>query len=494
MVTITEKLAKYVNKMKFKHIPKKTLNIAKMQLMNIIPTMFAGSTTEPGEITYNAFKNSGGNPKASIITKPEKVGIDKAVLINSVYAQALDYEDYGIPMHNGCTTAIVSLAFTEAMELSGKDLTLGMILGNEINCRIGLSLIPSVTIGQIMDPLVHPISAAVIGSKLMGLNLEQTINAIGIAAYLPQYPVLKGFFGPHSKVLTSALPAQNGVIACQLASKGFTGSHEIFSAPDGFCNFMGDMPAPRRIEMALDYKTWMTNTLSFKLYPGCGYLDAPLDCIFNILEKNPNIDIDSIKSVKIKLPGLAATSMAFADRPDATLEGLKKPDSSYIILNFNVPYNIAVALIDKELTPRQFTKKRIFDPKIHELAKKVNVETDLAMTIGMFKSFLPKELDLRYISLDKIDSMILDAVRGDFKWEFGSKVVIKMEDGKRYKASTNIAKGSPGNHNIDYVIKKFRQESNYIGLDEGKIEKAIKLINNIENLDSIDELLESITV
>ncbi|MBD3229199.1 MAG: hypothetical protein GF329_13535 [Candidatus Lokiarchaeota archaeon] len=494
MPTLTEKIAKYSYDMKFDHIPKKTLKIAKMQLMNILATIFAGTQTKPGLIAYEAFKESGGSPKSTIITKSEKICIDKAVLINSIYSQSLDYEDYGMPMHSGCTVGPVSLAFTEAFELSGKDLILGMVLGNEINCKVGLSLFPSVTTGQTMDPLVHPISSAIIGSKLMGLKLEKITNAIGIAAYLPQYPILKGFFGPHSKVLTSALPAQNGVIACQLASKGLSGSHNIFTAPDGFINFLSDLPAPDRVALLLDYKTWMTNTLSFKLYPGCAYLDAPLDCVFEILEKYPDIDTDSIGSIKVKLPGLGTVSMDMSDRPAATLEGLKKPDSSYIILNFNVPYNIAAALIDKELTPKQFTDERIYDAKIHELAKKVKVDTDTAMTLKIFQSFLPKGFNLSDITPDKINSLMVKALRGEFKWEFGSKVIIKMKDGKKYRASTKIAKASPGNHDEKYIINKFKQESKYIGLTDDKINESIELIRNIENLDTIDELLKLITL
>ncbi|MHA1790383.1 MAG: MmgE/PrpD family protein [Candidatus Helarchaeota archaeon] len=494
MATLTEKIAKYAFDLNFNRIPEKTLKIAKMQLMNIIATVFAGTTTKPGKIAYNAFANSGGNLKSTIITSKKKVSIDKAVLINSIYAQALDYEDYGIPMHCGCMVGPVSLAFTEAYKLSGKDLILGMVLGNEINCKIGLSLFPSVTTGQTMDPLVHPISAAIIGSKLMGLDLEKMTNAIGIAAYLPQYPILRGFFGPHSKVLTSALPAQNGVIACQLAANGLTGSHNIFEPQDGFVHMMADMPSPDRIEFTLDYDLWMTNTLSFKLYPGCAYLDAPLDCVFKILSEHPDIDTKSIKSINVKLPGLGTVSMDMSDRPDSTLEGLKKPDASYVILNFNVPYNIAAALIDKELTPRQFTDDRIFDPEIHNLAKKVKIKTDTGMTLKIFQSFLPEGFKLSDISVDKVNSLMTQALKGDFKWEFGSSVIIKMNDGTKYRASTNIAKGCPGNLNKEQIIKKFNQESKYIGLDKNKMDKALNLIEQIETLDTIDELIKSITL
>lgn len=493
LATTTEKLADYAYNMKFTDIPSHILELGKMQLMNLIATIFAGAKTRPGQIALTAFKDAGGSPLASIITSHTKVALDKAILINGIFAQALDYEDYAIPMHVGCTTVPVSLGYAEVMELSGKDLLLGIILGNEISCRVGLSLFPSLTTGQTMDPLVHPITAAVIGAKLMNLEREQLLNAIGIAAYLPQYPILEGFFGPHTKVLTSALPAQNGVIACQLASKGFTGSHNIFSPPDGFCHLMADMPAPSRITEKLDYEHWLTNTISFKLYPGCAYLDAPLDCVFEILEKNPTLNPEEIKEIKVKLPGLGTISMDLANRPAATLEGLKHPDSSYVILNFNVPYNIAAALIDKELTPKQFTDDRIFDPRIHDLAKKVKVETDLSMTLQIFQSFIPKGMNLMNIKPDFLNDLLFETIKGDFKWEFGSQVVIKMTDGTKYKAATTIAKAAPGNHDTKFIIEKFKREATYIGYDTQKTEDLLKILKSIEDYDSIKDLLKLIT-
>ncbi|MHA1144548.1 MAG: MmgE/PrpD family protein [Candidatus Helarchaeota archaeon] len=492
MATATEKLAKYAREMTFDKIPAKTVKIAKMQLMNMIATIFAGAKTKPGKIIFDAFKDAGGHPSATIIGSGVKVALDKAVLINGTYAQALDYEDYGMPMHNGCTVVPVSLGYCEVLKLSGKDLLLGMILGNEINSRIGMSLFPSVTTGQTMDPLVHPISTAVIGARLQGFEMEQIVNAIGIAAYLPQYPILKGFFGPHSKVLTSSLPALNGIIACQLAAKGFTGSHQIFTAPDGFCNLMADLPSPDRITIGLDHDLWMTDTLSFKLYPGCAYLDAPLDCVFQILEKNPTLDPDKIEKVSVKLPGLGTISMNLSDRPESTIEGLQKPDSSYVILNFNVPYNIAAALIDKELTPRQFTDDRILDPKIHELAKKVHVETDIAMTVQIFQSFLPEGKTLTSIDPKNLTSILVEALKGDFKWEFGSKVIIKTTDGTKFRASTKIARASAGNHDIKFIEDKFKREAADFGFDEQKISECLKILNEIEAHDSLDPLISII--
>jgi hypothetical protein len=202
---------------------------------------------------------------------------------------------------------------------------------------------------------------------------------------------------------------------------------------------------------------------------------------------------DEIESINVKLPGLGTISMDLSQRVEATLEGLKNSDASYVILNFNVPYSIAAALIDRELTPRQFQDARIYDPQIHELAKKVKVETDMAMTVQIFQSFIPKGLKLTDIQPHKINDLLFEAIKGDFKWEFGSKVVIKMKDGHKYKASTTIAKASPGNHDKEFILKKFRQEAAYMDYDSAKIDELITILDDIEHYDSIQDLLQLIT-
>ncbi|MHA1651699.1 MAG: MmgE/PrpD family protein, partial [Candidatus Helarchaeota archaeon] len=90
MATITEKLADYAYNMKYTDIPERIVRIGKMQLMNLIATIFAGTKTRPGEIALAAFKDTGGSPPASILTTKVKVGLDKAVLVNGIFAQALD--------------------------------------------------------------------------------------------------------------------------------------------------------------------------------------------------------------------------------------------------------------------------------------------------------------------------------------------------------------------------------------------------------------------
>ena len=66
-------------------------------------------------------------------------------------------------------------------------------------------------------------------------------------------------------------------------------------------------------------------------------------------------------------------------RPFTNLEEIKRT-KSHTALNFSIPYNVAVILIDKELTPDQFTEERVLDPEIQELSKKIRLSMDIGLT------------------------------------------------------------------------------------------------------------------
>ncbi|MHA1595572.1 MAG: MmgE/PrpD family protein [Candidatus Baldrarchaeia archaeon] len=61
------------------------------------------------------------------------------------------------------------------------------------------------------------IGSACAASRLLGLDKERIRNAIGIAAYQATFIAIRGFMGPHTKVLTLAVPAMLGVMAARLA-------------------------------------------------------------------------------------------------------------------------------------------------------------------------------------------------------------------------------------------------------------------------------------
>lgn len=175
--------------------------------------------------------------------------------------------------------------------------------------------------------------------------------------------------------------------------------------------------------------------------------------------------------------------------PYASLEYIQK-EKSPVALNFSIPYNVAVLLIDKELTPKQFTEERILDPKVHELAKKVRIVNDISTSMDILEALPSINIpSLKDIIRGKFS--LKDANLEKIKVGFGAKVKIQLKNGKVLRAAQKTPLGSPGNYVP--LENKYRQEATAIKFPEEKIQNAIALVDSLEELSNIRELVGQFT-
>ncbi|MHA1358800.1 MAG: MmgE/PrpD family protein [Candidatus Helarchaeota archaeon] len=485
-LTYAEEIAHFVVHLKYEEIPTRVLKKAKEQLLGVLAALYAGSQTLPGKIILKTITDWGDREEASLIPSGFKTSVRSAVLGNSSVGVALDYVDYLLSGHTGISAVPVSLAIGEKLESSGKEVLVGQIIANEVEGRLGTSVFIGPQNGQCWS-YIHLVGGAIAAGRLLDLDETQIAHAIGIALSQSIFTILRGFMGPHSKLLTTGVPSQIGVQAAYLAMNGFTGATDIIENPIGFCNMMADVPLKFMVTNALG-DAWVTDTICYKLYPGCAYIDGMADCIQKILKKEPTLNPEEIEEV-IVYSSLLTSVMNDLAIPYTTTKHLQN-DKSHVALNFSIPFNAAVMLIDKELTPRQFTQDRILDPKVHALAKKVRIENDLATSLDLLEA-LPS------IRIPKLKELVggkfslKDANLEKVKVGFGAKVKIKMKNGTIYKAVQKLPRGTPGNYIP--MEKKYRLEAAAVKFQPNKINNAINLVNSIENVSNIKELIQEIT-
>ena len=94
------------------------------------------------------------------------------------------------------------------------------------------------------------IGAAVAVSKLLGLSIEQTSHAIGIAA--TQVIGLREMFGAHTKSFHHGRAAQSGLMAAVMAQGGYTSSLQALEAKRGWANVVGATKSKAQLEADLD--------------------------------------------------------------------------------------------------------------------------------------------------------------------------------------------------------------------------------------------------
>ncbi|MHA1752065.1 MAG: MmgE/PrpD family protein [Candidatus Helarchaeota archaeon] len=480
--TVAEDIAEFVVNLKYKDIPNRIIKKAKDQILGVIAAIYAGSLTDEGKIIINTVKQFGDKEESSLIPSGFKTSVRSSVLCNSSVGVALDYVDYLLSGHTGVSAVPVSLAVGESLNSTGKEVITAQIIANEIEGRLGTSVFLGPQNGQLWS-YIHLIGGAVAASRLLGLNEDQVANAIGIALAQSTYTIFRGYFAM-AKLFVSGLPAQIGVQAAYFAKNGLRGAHDIIEHPLGFCNLMADIPLKFITNSALG-KAWVTDTLCYKIYPGCAYVDAIADCILD-LHKEFDINYKEIKRVEV-FSSILTTAMDDFAAPFTTIDSLKK-EQTHVALNFTVPYTVAATLIDKELTPRQFKKERYLNPEIHNLANKVKIIPDSkisseilgtlpAIKIPSLKEIISGKYSLADINLD------------DVTVAFAGAVKIIMNNGKKYYKKQNIPYGAPGN---PYDLKKkFTQEAINI-LPSEKIDPAIRAINNIEAIENIGDLIQKI--
>ena len=127
----------------------------------------------------------------------------------------------------------IIFALGDVLEISGKDAILAYVVGQETISRIARGVHmhhydkgwhPTATLGVF--------GATATASRLLGLSIEQTAKALGIAASLASG--IKSNFGSMTKPLHVGHGNRNGLYAAMLAKEGFTSNDNAFEHKQGF--------------------------------------------------------------------------------------------------------------------------------------------------------------------------------------------------------------------------------------------------------------------
>lgn len=382
----TREMAEWAAQLRFQDIPERIVEEAKLQLTSVLASIIAGSRTTAGRSVAAAVLRWADAGPCRLIPGGEGIAMKEAMAGNSALSMLLDFDDYLFSGHTGHSAVLTPLMLAGREEITGELFILSQTIANEIEGRIGGSVMLGPLNGQ-MWAFIHAAGAACAAGRVLGLDAPQMANALGMSLAQPSRPLTAGFMGGDSKLFTAASNIYTGVLAAQFASEGLTGPDDILEADDGFCETFSFVPIfPMLTRLG---ECWLSDTLSCKLYPGCAYIDAVMDGVFEI-RREKEIDVSDI--FKIDIYG----SIFTAKMDELSRPLVRETFSHPVTLNFYTPYNVAAGLLDGELGPAQFEPERIRDPKIWELARRVRVHHDVSLTGKMVDS-ITDIIDIRYL-------------------------------------------------------------------------------------------------
>src|ERR1700758_2796908 len=141
---VTAKLARYTFVTRWEDVPTNVRHQAKRSFMNLFAAALAGCRTQPIEIALASLAEFSGGRQAAVIGRAERIDALSAAFLNAASANVHDFCDTHLAtvIHPTAPVAPALLALAELRSVSGRDLLLAFIVGNEIQARIGLAFSP----------------------------------------------------------------------------------------------------------------------------------------------------------------------------------------------------------------------------------------------------------------------------------------------------------------------------------------------------------------
>jgi len=251
------------------------LHEAKRSLMNYFAVAFAAGKDETITKAIAVFSRFSANTAASIVGRNIKTDMLNAAALNAMAANVFDFDDTHIPtiIHPTAPVASAILALSQTQKINGCDFLRALVLGMEIECRIGNVISPMhYSRGWHITSTCGVFGSAMAAGKLLNLSAQQLNWALGSAS--AQASGLVETLGTMSKSMSVGNAARNGLLSAVLAEQNFTGPDFPLDGERGFLRVFGENPTLERLLDDLGSQ-WEVLNNTYKPYP-CGVVLNPV--------------------------------------------------------------------------------------------------------------------------------------------------------------------------------------------------------------------------
>ncbi|MGB9869882.1 MmgE/PrpD family protein [Methanothermobacter sp.] len=276
---ITAKLAQFASSLSYTDLPPQIIEKARICILDFMGVALRGSEERSGISALRALGTGQGNV---MVIGHGRGSDERAALLNGIFAHNLDLDDghRGAQLHPGACVIPAALAAAEAMDAEFREFIAGVVAGYEVAIFMGLLANPGHRErGFHTTGTCGTFGAAAAAASVMGLDFEETVNALGLAGTQAAGLLESDHSGSMGKHLHAGRAAHSGLISAKLASEGFTGAESIIEGKEGFINAMCQSPSGTP-----ETGVFHIGDVYLKRYPVCRHLHSALDCALEILE------------------------------------------------------------------------------------------------------------------------------------------------------------------------------------------------------------------
>lgn len=343
---------------------------ATMALLDTVGCGLYGATQQWGRILREQILAEGSRGKASLFGENMTVAASRAALANGTAAHGFELDDIiqGALVHPGAVVIPAALAAAESSGASGERLLLGIVAGYEVMARLGLALgAEHNTRGFHTTGVAGPIAATVACGIVLAQPVETILSAIGIAC--SSAGGIKAFTqgtGGMVKRMHAGRAAETGVLASELAQRGFTGPMAGVDGHFGLLDVIGggdtDVAALTR-DLGREYaiaKVWV------KAYPCCGLIHSVSHAI------------EAIRKETVFTPADVKKIVVHSSRRAVEHNGDPNPQET-MAAQYSIPYCAGAAVVRNPRDPAAFDAEGLRDPEIRRVSALTQLRIDEKM-------------------------------------------------------------------------------------------------------------------
>ncbi len=448
--TVTAVMSQWAAKAKFDDLSPDAIYQAKRFLLDSVGCALGGYQQHDVVIALGVLDEIAGPGKATVMGTGKQMDAVSASLANALMIRCMDYNDIYWKQDPSHPSDIfpAAIACGERAGSDGRELIVGLVLGHEFEMRLCEAAFPGIRERGWHHATLTAFVSPIVAARMLHLDWTKMQHAIGISASARATlgAVTAGKL-TMMKNTVDPMATQSGVFAALLAEKGYSGPGHVIDGKEGLVHCFGPEWKLNLLTDGLG-ESWRITQCGMKAFPTEALTHTPISATLALVKEH-DLKPDQVAKVHIRTTARGADILSDASKYDPHTK--ETADHS-------LPYVIASAIAERQVTPLQFTMEKIMDPTIRAQLSKIIVTAD-------------PEIEKVFPALQRV------------------VVTIQTTNGREFTKQLDYPKGDPRNPLTDKEVEeKFEALAGPV-MTPGALRRAIDAIWVLEKQSSVTELM-----
>lgn len=449
--TVTATMSQWAAGLCYEDLSADAVYQAKRFLLDSVGCALGGYQQDDVAIALEVLHEIAGAGRATIVGTGLHVDPVSASLANALMIRCMDYNDIYWKQDPSHPSDIfpAAIAGCERAGSDGRELIVGLVLGHEFEMRLCEAAFPGIRERGWHHATLTAFVSPIVAARMLHLDATKIQHAIGISASARATlgAVTAGKL-TMMKNTVDPMATQSGVLAALLAEKGYTGPEHVIDGKEGLVHCFGP---DWKLELLTDGlgESWRITQCGMKAFPTEALTHTPISAVLALVKDN-DLKPDQVAQVHIRTTARGADILSDPSKYDPHTK--ETADHS-------LPYVVAAAIAERQVTPLQFTPAKIVDPTIRAQLNKIVVVADPA--------------------IEKVFPALQRVI-----------VTIRATDGREFTTQLDYPKGDPRNPLTDSEVEeKFEALAGPV-MSRAACRRAIDAIWDLDQQTSVTELMK----